>query len=92
MNRHAESTPASEAAPAEPKPRRLNPQRRLPYTLAGVGEKTLRKLVDAGFATRESLAAATVEDISRVPGIGEKTAEKILAAARGEQTEGSADL
>src|SRR5437870_5311739 len=43
-----------------------------PYALAGVGDNTVRKLVDAGFATREALAAATVEEISQLPGIGEK--------------------
>jgi N utilization substance protein A len=56
----------------------------VPYTLAGVGEKTVRKLVEAGFTTQESLAAASMEQLSDVPGIGEKTAEKVLAAARGE--------
>jgi N utilization substance protein A len=76
----AEAAPAESEAPA------------LPYTLAGVGEKTTRKLIDAGFATREAVAASTVEDISQVPGIGEKTAEKILTAARGEQAESSADV
>jgi N utilization substance protein A len=55
-----------------------------PYTLAGIGEKTVRKLVDGGFATREALAGATAEQLSEIPGIGGKTAEKILAAARGE--------
>jgi N utilization substance protein A len=56
----------------------------LPYTLAGIGEKTVRKLVDGGFATLEALAAANTEQLSAIPGIGEKTAEKILAAARGD--------
>jgi N utilization substance protein A len=55
-----------------------------PYTLAGIGEKTVRKLVDAGFGTVEAVAAATAEQLSEVPGIGEKTAGKILAAVRGE--------
>ncbi len=56
----------------------------VPYTVAGIGEKTVRKLVDGGFATLEALTAATVEQLSAIPGIGGKTAEKILAAARGE--------
>jgi transcription termination/antitermination protein NusA len=55
-----------------------------PYTLAGIGEKTVRKLVEAGFATQDALAAATIDQLSALPGVGEKTAEKILAAARGE--------
>ena len=61
--------------------------RAAPYALAGVGEKMVRKLVEAGFATVEAVAAASVEQLSEVPGVGEKTAEKILAAARGESSE-----
>jgi transcription termination/antitermination protein NusA len=55
----------------------------VPYKLVGVGEKTVRKLVDAGFKSLDELANATVEQLSQIQGIGEKTAEKILAAAAG---------
>jgi N utilization substance protein A len=56
----------------------------LPYTLTGIGDKTVRRLVDAGFGSIEAIGDATIDRLSEIPGIGEKTAEKILAAARGE--------
>ena len=59
----------------------------LPYSLPGIGEKTVRKLAGAGYASIEAVAAASVEQLSDIPGIGEKTAEKILSAAKGEPAE-----
>jgi N utilization substance protein A len=59
-------------------------EKAVPYTLPGIGEKTVRKLVEGGFPTLEALTAATAEVLSELPGIGEKTAEKIVAAVRGE--------
>ncbi len=76
-----ETSVETEAAPAGEAPVSDVP---VPYAISGIGEKTVRKLVEGGFATPEALATATVEQLSAIPGIGGKTAEKILAAARGE--------
>lgn len=50
--------------------------------LSGIGEKTLEKLVEQGFATVEQLAASTPEGVTEVPGIGMRTAEKIIMEAK----------
>ena len=54
------------------------------FSIAGVGDKTIKKLIAAGFDTAEKIALASVDALSEVQGIGAKTAERILAAARGE--------
>ena len=54
------------------------------FTLPGIGDKTLKKVIDAGYTTAQALAEATVDTLSAIPGIGEKTAAKILSVARGE--------
>lgn len=50
--------------------------------LPGIGQKLAGRLVAAGFVSVEKLASASVEDLLQVEGIGEKTAEKLLAAAK----------
>jgi transcription termination/antitermination protein NusA len=74
------------AAPAEGAAEAASPSSDAPPqpSLPGVGDKTMKKLIEAGFDTTEKIAAATVEALSEVQGIGAKTAERILAAARGE--------
>ncbi len=61
------------------------------FSIPGVGEKTLKRLIAAGFDTPEKIALATVDALSEVQGIGAKTAERILAAARGESAPAEAE-
>ncbi len=51
-------------------------------SIEGVGPKTAEQLREAGYDTVEKIAAMTDEEILAIPGIGEKTAKKILASAR----------
>jgi len=47
-----------------------------------LGESLLEKLIAAGITTVESLADMTAEELEEVPGIGEKSVEKITVAVR----------
>ena len=47
-----------------------------------LGEATTQKLISAGIETVQELANAPLEKLTEIPGIGEKTAEKLLAAAQ----------
>ena len=51
-------------------------------SLEGVGEKTEALLREAGMQTIKDLVKAKPEDLMKIPGIGVKTAEKIIAAAQ----------
>jgi len=50
--------------------------------LAGVGAKTKEKLLARGITTVEALAAMTPEQLTEIPGIGEKMVQKIAAAVK----------
>jgi N utilization substance protein A len=58
-----------------------------------LGDAIMEKLIAAGITTVESLADMTAEELSEIPGIGEKTVEKIAVAVRhyfGQYEEGEA--
>jgi N utilization substance protein A len=50
--------------------------------LDGVGEKTEGLLKEAGIHGLRDLLKKTAEELSEIPGIGPKTAEKIIASAK----------
>src|SRR5579875_2641957 len=47
-----------------------------------IGDSIMEKLIAAGITTVEALADMTEEELGEVPGIGEKSVEKIAAAVR----------
>jgi N utilization substance protein A len=47
-----------------------------------LGEAVMEKLIAAGITTVESLADMTAEELSEIPGIGDKSVEKIAVAVR----------
>lgn len=51
-------------------------------TLEGVGERMADQLEEAGFFSVEEIASSSISELSEVPGVGEKTARKLLAAAQ----------
>ncbi|MBI5123849.1 MAG: KH domain-containing protein, partial [Candidatus Omnitrophica bacterium] len=50
--------------------------------LEGVGPKIEKVLVDAGYDSVDKIKTLTVEDLTKLEGIGKKTAEKILKSAQ----------
>ena len=51
-------------------------------SLEGVGAKTEQILIGAGIKTLKDLIKTPVEELVKIPGIGEKTAEKLMSAAQ----------
>ena len=50
--------------------------------LAGVGEKTLANLKEAGFKNLEDILKANIKELTKVKGIGEKKAKKLIEEAK----------
>jgi len=77
-----ESAEAADAQAAAPEaPAETGPVSVL-TTIEGVGPKTAEHLIEAGYDTIDKIAAMDDAEILAVPGIGEKTASKILASAK----------
>lgn len=53
-------------------------------SIRGVGQRTVRNLATAGFATVDDIAGATDEDLLSVPGVGPTTAARLKAYAVGD--------
>lgn len=51
-------------------------------TLQGVGDRIAKILEEAGYKTVEDIASLTTERLKAIPGIGEKTAQKIIKGAK----------
>ena len=50
--------------------------------IKGIGQKVAKILIASGYDTLEKIKALAVEDLVKLEGVGEKTAEKILKAAK----------
>lgn len=50
--------------------------------ITGIGESSLDNFYDAGFYTVESIAKATTKELSKVSGVGTKTAEDFISKAK----------
>jgi N utilization substance protein A len=55
---------------------------RLEVERLGLGDATTEKLISAGIETVQELIATPLEKLVEIPGIGEKTADKVLATAQ----------
>jgi len=68
-------------APLE-KPEKKQKERVSLDQLPGVGEKTLAALSAAGFSKLEDILKADIQDLTKVKGIGNKKAEKLIEEAK----------
>ncbi|MBN2189910.1 MAG: transcription termination/antitermination protein NusA [Candidatus Aureabacteria bacterium] len=50
--------------------------------IEGIDESVAKALVESGYTDIEGLALATYDDLMKIPGVGEKTAEKIINAVK----------
>jgi len=73
--------PAEKAEKKAPKKKKEKPTISLEQ-LKGVGEKILSNLKEAGINSIEDIAKAKLEDLTKIKGIGQKKAEKLIEEAK----------
>lgn len=56
-----------------------------PLILTGINKATIKKLTDAGYKNLDSILQASIEDLTKIKGIGEITAQLIKASAESMQ-------
>jgi N utilization substance protein A len=66
----------------EKKRQELERSSRIEVERLALGEATTEKLISAGIETVQELVTTPLEKLVEIPGIGEKTAEKLLAVAQ----------
>ena len=81
MGKKDEAEPSVIAAPSEAKGKQSEEGSGITQ-IKGVGPKMSGILKEAGYDTVEKLKNLTVEDLTKLQGIGEKTAEKIIKAVK----------
>jgi N utilization substance protein A len=68
-----------------------NAKRAIPLSeLGGVGEAMQLRLEKAGISTVDELVERSVDDLTDIPGVGQKTAEKLLTGAKEKLESGKA--
>jgi N utilization substance protein A len=66
----------------EKKRQEMEKQMRVDVEKLELGEATTEKLISGGIETLQDLLAAPLEKLVEIPGIGEKTAEKVISTAK----------
>ena len=66
----------------EKKRQEVEKQTRIEVEKLELGEATTEKLISGGIETVQELLATPMEKLVEIPGIGEKTAEKVIATAK----------
>jgi N utilization substance protein A len=83
----AAETAAVQTEPSAEKPQKKEKKKKKSeepalLELPGVGEKVMESLRDAGYKTADDILNAGIDGLTKIKGIGEKKAEKIIAEAK----------